>query len=369
MRRALELAAQARGLAEPNPPVGALLVREGGVVGEGHTQRFGGPHAEVMALRDAADRCRGATMYVTLEPCAHEGKTPPCAGALVEAGLRRVVVAALDPTPKTRGRGVASLREAGLQVDVGLCREESVRANAAFFKRAATGRPLVTAKWAMTADGKTATRTGSSRYISGAPARRVVHQLRGIVDCVAVGSRTARRDDPLLTCRMVEPRRMASRLVLCGRGCPAADSRLVQTCEEAPVLLAYPEEHPPDGLEEPLARGCQGLPVPAAHGFPRRVDPPALLDELGRRGMSNVLLEGGAEVLGSFFDAGQVDRVMVFVAPKITGGERAVTAVGARGIERMEEALPLRECAVRTVGPDVLIEGWINDPVQWLPEA
>jgi diaminohydroxyphosphoribosylaminopyrimidine deaminase/5-amino-6-(5-phosphoribosylamino)uracil reductase len=263
---------------------------------------------------------------------------------------------------------VAVLREAGVRVDVGLCREEAVRANAAFFKRAATGRPLVTAKWAMTADGKTATRTGSSRWISGTAARRLVHQIRGVVDCVAVGSRTAQRDDPLLTCRLAEPRRTASRLVLCGRGCPPADSRLVTTCGEAPVLLAYPEAHPPDGLDALLERGCEALPVPAAAGFPRRVAPAGLLDELGRRDMSNVLLEGGAEVLGSFFDAGQVDRTMVFVAPKIAGGEGAVTAVGARGVERMREALPLLQCAIRTVGPDVLMEGWVRDPLQWLPE-
>lgn len=365
MERALELAEGARGYAEPNPAVGAVVVRDGRIVGEGCTQACGGAHAEVEAVRDAGERARGAEMYVTLEPCAHHGKTPPCAPMLVQVGLRRVVMAVLDPTPKTGGRGLALLRESGVAAEVGLCREEAVVQNAAFFKVAATGRPLVIAKWAMSADGRIATRALASHWISGPEARAAVHEIRGMVDCVAVGGRTARRDDPLLTCRDAERRRTAARLVLCGRRLPAADSQLVRTLDEAPVLLAYPEGRPPDGLDALVEKGCEPLPVPASEEMPERVPPPALLDELGRRGMSNVLLEGGAEVLGSFFDAGQVDRVMAFVAPKVLGGREAVSAVGGTGAEQVDQAWPLHRCEVTTVGRDVLMRGWVTNPLTW----
>jgi len=367
MQRALELAEQARGYAEPNPLVGAVLVRDGRAVGEGHTRPYGGPHAEVEALRQAGPRAEGAEMFVTLEPCAHHGKTPPCAPALVEAGLRRVVMAVLDPTPKTGGRGLRLLTEAGLETAVGLCREEAVRQNAAFFKGAALGRPLVIAKWAMSLDGRIATRTGASRWISGEPARHAVHRVRGRVDCVIVGGRTAGLDDPLLTCRDAERRRTAARLVMCGRAVPAVESRLVRTLKEAPVLLAYPDGRVPEGLGALVRRGCEALPVEAMDGAPGRVAPPALLDELGRRQMSNVLLEGGAEVLGAFFETGQVDRVMVFVAPKVLGGAGAPSAVGGRGAEAPGDAPRVREPEVSALGEDALIQGWVSDPLAWAP--
>lgn len=365
MERALELAEEARGLAEPNPPVGAVLVRDGHVVGSGHTQPYGGPHAEVVALEDAGECARGATMYVTLEPCAHQGKTPPCAPRVVEAGVQRVAIAVLDPTPKTHRKGVELLRKAGVEVQVGLCREQAVRGNAAFFKLAAVAKPLVIAKWAMTADGKIATRTGDSRWISGPESRRRVHEVRGIVDCIIVGGRTARQDDPLLTCRDAEKRRTAARLVLCGRGVPSHDSRLVQTADEAPVLLAYPEKTPSEGLEPLLKAGCTAVPLPALEHQPTRVAPSALLEELGRREMSNVLVEGGSEVLGSFLDAGEVDRVMVFVAPLLVGGSQAPSAVGGVGPTEMRSARQLSGVKVSRTGCDVLVEGRLTDPMEW----
>ncbi len=365
MQQALDLAEKARGLAEPNPLVGAVIVRAGSLVGAGHTQPYGGAHAEVMALEDAGEAARDATMYVTLEPCAHHGKTPPCAPRLVEAGVSRLAAAVLDPTAKTHRKGVELLQKAGVQVGVGLCREEAVRQNAAFFKRSALGKPLVIAKWAMTADGKIATRTGDSRWISGPRSRRWVHRTRGLVDCIIVGGRTARRDDPLLTCRDAEVRRTAARLVLCGTRAPAADSRLARTVEEAPVLLAFPEESTPEGLDALVRAGCTPLPVPAVEDCPARVDPSALLEELGRREMSNVLLEGGAEVLGSFLDAGEVDRVMVFMAPRIVGGRDAPAAVAGVGLGKMRQARQLRRVEVTRCGPDVLMEGWLTDPLDW----
>ncbi|MCK4373972.1 MAG: bifunctional diaminohydroxyphosphoribosylaminopyrimidine deaminase/5-amino-6-(5-phosphoribosylamino)uracil reductase RibD, partial [Candidatus Brocadiae bacterium] len=307
MHRALALAEQGRGSVEPNPMVGAVIARGGRAVGEGYYQQFGGPHAEVLALREAGELARGAAMYVTLEPCDHEGKTPACAPAVAESGLRRVVIAALDPTARKKAGGVEILTERGVSVQVGLCREEAARLNAGFFKLAATGRPLVIAKWAMSADGKIATATGSARWISSPEARKLVHRVRGRVDCVIVGSRTALGDDPLLTCRQAERRRVAARLVLCGAGLPAADSRLARTVGEAPVLLAYPADHPPEGLDGLVELGCEALAVQVSERAPRRVDPEKLLEELGARRMTNVLVEGGGEALGSFFDARLVD--------------------------------------------------------------
>ncbi len=364
MARAMALAEQARGLAEPNPMVGAVIVRdEGTVVGEGFTQPYGGPHAEVMALQAAGPVAHGATMYVTLEPCNHYGKTPPCAPAVADAGISRVVAAVLDPTPKTGGKGRAELEGRGVKVEMGLCREEAVRQNAGFFKTAAAGRPLVIAKWAMSADGKIATRTGHSRWVSGPEARELVHAVRGQADCVMVGARTARMDDPLLTCRAGERRRTAARLVVCGRTAPAGGSKLIATVGEAPVLLAYPAETPPEGLSEAERAGCEPLPVvPVAPG---RIDLGALLDELGRRRMTNVLVEGGAELLGALFDAALVDRVMAFVAPVVVGGSGAPSPVAGGGVETMESAPRLQHSTVKQVGGDVLIEGWVVDPVTW----
>jgi diaminohydroxyphosphoribosylaminopyrimidine deaminase/5-amino-6-(5-phosphoribosylamino)uracil reductase len=369
MARAIALAEQGRGSTEPNPMVGAVIVRNGLVVGEGYTQPYGGPHAEVMALRAAGPAAAGATMYVSLEPCNHYGKTPPCAPAIAEGGIRRVVAAVLDPTEKTGGKGRAYLESKGVRVQVGLCRAEAVRQNAGFFKMAAVGRPLVIAKWAMSADGKLATRAGLSRWVSGPEARELVHAVRGQVDCIMVGARTALMDDPLLTCREGERRRTAARLVVCGGTAPAAGSRLVATVAEAPVLLAYADGAPPEGLAEAERAGCRPLPLPPDAATPGRPDLGALFDELGRRQMTNVLVEGGARLLGALFDAGLVDRVMAFVAPLVVGGSQAPSPLAGWGADSMEAALRLQHARTRPVGRDALIEGWVREPLQWARTA
>jgi len=396
MQRALRLAARGRGLVEPNPMVGAVLVKGGRIIGEGYHRRFGGPHAEVLALeaaRSGGFDPAGATLYVTLEPCAHHGKTPPCAPALVRAGVARVVTAMLDPLRERHaaeaqgpgGRtGLEVLRAAGIPVEVGLCGGAAAMLNAPFLKLAATGLPLVIAKWAMSLDGRIATRTGASRWISGAASRRLVHELRGRVDAVVIGVGTALRDDPLLTCREAPARRVAARVVLCGRRVPEAGSRLVRTARRVPVVLAYPEPRPPRGLEALGAAGCELLPVPAGAADGARVDPRCLLEALARRGATSVLVEGGAEVLGSFFERRLVDRALVFVAPLVIGGRQAVGAVGGRGPEGLEEALcapgetaPWSEddmpsapqTRVRVLGRDVLLDAWLRDPRAWAPSA
>jgi diaminohydroxyphosphoribosylaminopyrimidine deaminase / 5-amino-6-(5-phosphoribosylamino)uracil reductase len=364
MRTALSLAERGRGCVEPNPVVGAVIVCDDQVVARGWHGELGGPHAEVFAVREAGDAARGATLYVTLEPCAHHGRTPPCAPMLADAGIARLIVPTLDPTEKTCGRGVALCRERGIDVQVGLCREDAVQQNAAFFKHAATGRPLVTAKWAMTLDGKLATRTGSSRWISGSSSRQVAHELRAAAECIIVGRRTATLDDPLLTNRDAGGRRQPARLVVCGGRAIAPEAQLVQTAGESPVLLAYVADSPPDGLQAVLDAGC--LPVPLPCGASAELpDLTALIDELGARGMTSVLVEGGGALLGAFFDDGLVDRVAAFIAPRIVGGADAVTPVAGSGIAEMPDAVALHHQQLRTIGNDVLIEAWVVDPMTW----
>ena len=365
MRRALDLAGRGRGRVEPNPMVGAVVVRDGHTVAEGWHERFGGPHAEASALRRAGAEARGATLYVTLEPCTHEGKTPPCAPQVVEAGVGRLVVAALDPTAKVHGKGVWLCRERGIEVEVGVCRAEAVWQNAGFFKLTAVRRPLVTGKWAMSADGKAATRAGDSRWVSSAESRRIVHEERGRTDCVMVGAGTAAADDPLLTCRDAERRRVAARLVVCGaRAIPAA-SRLTSSTAEGPIILTFPAGREPSGLADAVGAGCEALPVEASAEAPERVDLTALLDELGRRGMTNVLVEGGGRLLGSLLDEGLLDRVMIFIAPVLVGGAEAAPVIAGRGVEKIAGAHGLRHATWRRVGPDMLLEGWLADPLGW----
>ena len=353
MARALELAERGRGHVEPNPLVGAVVVHEGRAVGEGWHQRFGGPHAEVHALAAAGEAARGATLYVTLEPCCHHGKTPPCTDAVLRAGVRRVVAAMPDPFPAVAGQGAERLRAAGVEVEFGPGEAAARRLNAPYLKLLAAGRPYVHAKWAMTLDGKIATRTGDSKWVSNKASRRHVHELRGRVDAVLVGVGTALADDPSLTARPPGPR-TAARVVLDSHARLPLTSILVRTAREVPTVLATADA-PPDRAAQLRAAGCEVLTLPARDGRP---DAGALLAELGRRRMTNVLVEGGAGVLGSFLDAGAIDEVHVFIAPRLAGGADALTAVGGRGVEKIAQALPLAECRVETVEGDVYVHGW-----------
>jgi diaminohydroxyphosphoribosylaminopyrimidine deaminase/5-amino-6-(5-phosphoribosylamino)uracil reductase len=354
MRRALGLAERGRGAVEPNPLVGAVLVRDGVVVGEGWHQRFGDPHAEVHALGAAGEAARGSTLYVTLEPCCHHGKTPPCTDAVLRAGVARVVAALADPFPQVAGQGARQLEAAGVRVKLGVCEAEARRVNAPYLKLLETGRPWVHAKWAMTLDGKIATRTGDSRWISNEASRRVVHQLRGRVDAIVVGIGTVLADNPQLTARPAGPR-TAARVVLDSQGRLPADCVLAQTARAVPTLLATTGRIPPAkraGLE---ALGCEVLPLAEADGRPAVQ---ALLGELGRRRWTNILVEGGGEVLGSFRDAGAIDEVHVFLAPRLAGGAGAPSPLGGRGVERIAEALPLARSQVEVLEGDVYVHGW-----------
>jgi diaminohydroxyphosphoribosylaminopyrimidine deaminase/5-amino-6-(5-phosphoribosylamino)uracil reductase len=354
MRRALELAEHGRGAVEPNPLVGAVVVREGRCVGEGWHRRYGEAHAEVNALAAAGEHSRGATLYVTLEPCCHHGKTPPCTDAVRHAGVRRVVAAMSDPFPQVAGKGAELLRAAGVAVELGLCEAEARRLNAPYLKLLATGTPYVHAKWAMTLDGKIATRSGDSKWVSGEAARRLVHEQRGRMDAVVVGIETALADDPLLTARPPGPR-APTRVVLDSRLRLPLTSRLVRTAREAPTLVAAAEKADPERAVALEACGVEVLHLPSPGGRPEVT---ALLYELGRRRFTNVIVEGGGGVLGAFLDARAIDEFHVFVAPKLVGGAAALSPVAGQGVATMAEALRLAGWRVEVVGDDVLLHGW-----------
>lgn len=355
MRRALAEAERGRGWVEPNPLVGAVVVRDGRELAVGHHTRFGGPHAEFEALKWAGPTARGATLYVTLEPCCHHGKTPPCTGAIAAAGIERVVAALRDPFPQVSGGGFAVLQAAGITVEEGLLAEEARRQNAPYLKRLARGLPYVVAKWAMTLDGKTATRSGDSRWISNPRSRALVHELRGRVDVIAVGIGTALADDPQLTARPPGPRR-AARLVLDSQARLPLESRLVQSARGAPVWLAVTSRAPADRLAALRERGCEILPFEGQGAVP--VLP--LLEELARRQATNVLVEGGGHVLGAFFDAGQVDAVDVYIAPRLAGGSHAHSPIRGDGVATMAQALRLDHCELSLIDGDVRLQGTVR---------
>jgi diaminohydroxyphosphoribosylaminopyrimidine deaminase/5-amino-6-(5-phosphoribosylamino)uracil reductase len=353
MRRALELAIQGEGFVEPNPLVGCVIARGAEIIGEGWHRQFGGPHAEIEALRIAGARAAGATMYVTLEPCCHAGKTPPCTRAVIEAGPRRVVAAMADLFPQVAGRGLDALRAAGIEVEVGLLEPEARWLNAPYLKLVGSGRPWIIAKWAMTLDGRIATRSDDSRWISSEASRRVVHRLRGRMDAVMVGRGTAERDDPLLTARPPGPR-TATRIVLDSRASLKSESRLVTTARQAPLLVAAgPDAAGPDRRRLSEA-GCEVLLCNGATHAERLC---ALLDELGRRRMTNVMVEGGGRLLGSLFDARLVDELHVFIAPKLVGGSDAPGPVGGEGVAAIAEALRLPSPGFERLGDDVYVHG------------
>jgi diaminohydroxyphosphoribosylaminopyrimidine deaminase/5-amino-6-(5-phosphoribosylamino)uracil reductase len=359
MRRALELAEQGIGRVEPNPPVGAVLVDDHfQFIAEGFHQQFGGPHAEVEALHCAGERSAGATLFVTLEPCCHEGKTGPCTEAIVRAGIRKVVAAIEDPYPGVHGQGIARLQSQGIAVEVGLLANEARRLAAPFLKRVTLGQPWVHAKWALTLDGKIATATGDSRWISSEASRAIVHALRGRMDAILIGAHTAALDNPLLTARPAGPK-IATRIVVDSACELSIDSQLVRTVNEAPLLIAASQNAPDSHVRRLRDLGIEVLQLPAK-GSEERVDLEALLRNLGRREFTNLLVEGGSRLFGSLFDAHLVDEVHVFVAPKIVGGADAPSAVGGQGVSSMGLATALDCVAVRELDGDVYVNGRLS---------
>ncbi|HND52271.1 MAG TPA: bifunctional diaminohydroxyphosphoribosylaminopyrimidine deaminase/5-amino-6-(5-phosphoribosylamino)uracil reductase RibD [Pirellulaceae bacterium] len=361
MARALELADRGTGTVEPNPQVGCVVVRDGVIVGEGWHQRYGGPHAEVHALAAAGPQARGATLYVTLEPCCHHGKTPPCTDAVIAAGVPRVVAAQLDPFPQVAGMGVERLHTAGIEVETGLLGDHARRLNAPYLKRVRTGRPWVIAKWAMTLDGKIATHSGDSRWISNERSREYVHRLRGRMDAIIVGRGTAVADDPLLTARP-PGQRTAARVVVDRGALLPLESQLVRTARDVPTLVAAAADRVSDDAGRSRCERLQAAGVELLLLEPnepaRQLD--ALMVELGRRRMTNVLVEGGAALFGALFDAGLIDEVQAFIAPRIVGGVAAPTPLAGVGRELMAAAASLEQLEIERLGGDVRIGGRIG---------
>ena len=355
MQRALELARQGLGTASPNPSVGAVLVRDGSIVGEGVTQPAGGPHAEAMAIAQAGDKARGAALYVTLEPCNYHGRTPPCVPAIIRAGVAEVHAATLDPNPRVDGRGVADLEAAGVRVVVGEDEVAAQRLMQAHFTWITTGMPFVTAKYAMSLDGKTATAAGDSRWISGAESRRWVHRMRATCDAIMVGIGTVLRDDPQLTARDEDDRpldRQPLRVVVDSRGRLPDTARLLDASGRTLVAVA---DASPERQAALRNAGAEVLSLPAEDG---RVDLRSLLEHLGGREVTGLLVEGGGTLLASLFREGLVDKVCAFVAPVLIGGRDAPTPWDGAGAGTIADALRLERVSIERLGDDMMVVGY-----------
>lgn len=353
MRAALSLAERGLGQVAPNPAVGCVLVApDGQIVGRGWTQKGGRPHAETEALRRAGSLAKGATAYVTLEPCSHHGKTPPCADVLVEAGIARAVVALEDSDPRVAGRGIARLREAGIPVDVGLCADEARRLNEGFFLKVEQGRPLVTVKLASSLDGNIATHTGDSKWITGPEARRHGHLLRAGHDAILVGSNTALSDDPELTCRLPGlADRSPIRIVADGRLRLPLTSRLVAMAAKVPTWLCTREGNDPARLDAYRDLGLEVIELPAEGDNP--LDVAALMQTLGARGVTRLLVEGGGAVIAALLQHDLIDRLVWFRAGLAIGGD-GVPAIGGLGLERVADAAKFTRTDVVPVGADMM---------------
>ena len=356
MARAISLARNGLGRTSPNPLVGAVIVRDGRIVAEGWHRKAGTPHAEIHALNMAGELARGATVYVSLEPCAHYGRTGPCARALVEAGVSRVVVAMTDPNPKVAGKGIAILQEAGIQVTTGVLEQEARQLNEVFLKWMTTGLPFVALKTAMTLDGKIATAAGQSQWITNEASRYETHRLRDVYDGILVGINTALADNPALTTRLKEyPGRNPVRIVVDSRARLPLESKLV-TDGAARTIVAVTAGAPADRLEALRSAGAEVI----VAGSGDQVDMHSLMEQLGAMKISSVLVEGGGSVNFSLLQAGLVDRVYAFIAPKLVGGRDALTPVEGEGFQELDRAVELENIQLRQLGSDVLLTGIVK---------
>jgi diaminohydroxyphosphoribosylaminopyrimidine deaminase / 5-amino-6-(5-phosphoribosylamino)uracil reductase len=360
MRTALALAARALGRSAPNPAVGCLIVRDGRVVGRGWTGDGGRPHAETIALAQAGTAARGATAYVSLEPCAHHGRTPPCSDALIAAGIARVVIPLIDPDPRVAGRGAAALEAAGIRVDCGCLETEAASLNMGFFTRIAEGRPMVTLKLAQSLDGRIATASGESRWITGPSARREVHLARARADAVLVGAGTVRADDPMLDVRDLGlPGVRPLRVVAGGRLRLPARGRLAESARHAPLLICHGPQADAGHRAAWAAAGAELVEIPG--GSDGRMDPRAMLAALGARGLTRVFCEGGGRLAAGLVAAGLVDEIVIYAAGIVLGAD-GHPAMGPLRLQRLAEAPRYRLADVRRVGDDLRAH-WLRAPV------
>ena len=356
MKRVLRLAEKGRGKTSPNPMVGAILVKDGRIVAEGYHAKAGEPHAEIIALRKTGKDAKEATLYLNLEPCTHYGKTPPCAPVVIEAGVRRAVIGMEDPNPLVKGRGVEALKRAGLDVYVGILEKECRRLNEAFCKYILNKEPFLILKVVATLDGKIATRKGESQWISGEASRRFVHRLRDQVDGVIVGIGTVLKDDPMLTAR-VKGGKDPYRIILDSRLRIPENAKVIEI-SPSKTIVATTELAPGEKVERLEKKGVRVLILDSKKG---RVDLKPCLFKLGEMGMMSLLVEGGSQLNGSFLDEGLIDKIFLFLSPKLIGDPQALGMFDGHEVTSLKEAIPLNELKIRRIGGDLLLEGYLQE--------
>jgi len=358
MRLALDLARKAEGQTNPNPVVGAVLVKSGEVVAKGYHKKAGLPHAEIIALRKAGGKARGADLYVNLEPCCHHGRTPPCTEAIIAAGIKRVILGIRDPNRLVSGRGIRFLRNQGVEVVTGVLKRDCEKINESFIKYITTGRPWVILKSAFSLDGKIATRTGDSRWITGSKARAYAHRLRSKVDAVLVGAETVRVDDPQLT---VRPKKKGMhnpvRIIVAGKNTISISAKIFNNAHKERVIYAASASLSSARKKKLKEIGVEVLLVKHKK---EQVDLPLLMDKLGEMEITSIMIEGGSEISGNALKEKLIDKVICFLAPKIIGGKNAPGPVGGQGIAKLKDSIQIKEMSVEKLGNDLVIEGNIH---------
>ncbi len=358
MKRALELSKKGIGYTNPNPLVGAVIVKEGRIIGEGYHKAYGHHHAEINAFLNATEDVKGATMYVTLEPCSHYGKTPPCAKAIVEKGIKKVVIGLKDPNPLVAGNGIKILQEAGIEVEVGILEDEVKKLNEIFLKYITTRMPFVIMKTAMTLDGKIATYTNESKWITGDLARKYVHKLRHRVAGIMVGIGTVLADNPSLTARLDDVKALDPiRIIVDSSARIPLDAKVLNLKSDTVTIIAVTNKADKEKIRLLKEKGAEVIVTPSKKD---RVDLTFLMKELGERKLDSILLEGGSQLNYSALEEGLVDKVNVFIATKIIGGNTAKTPVGGLGIAHLKDAIRLENMNIHPFGHDLMIEGYIR---------
>ncbi|MFC1587045.1 bifunctional diaminohydroxyphosphoribosylaminopyrimidine deaminase/5-amino-6-(5-phosphoribosylamino)uracil reductase RibD [Planctomycetota bacterium] len=357
MARALNLARQGYGRVSPNPLAGAVIVKNNEVIGEGYHHQFGGEHAEISAIADATESCRGATIYINLEPCCHEGKTPPCVDAILQHKFSQVVIAMRDLNPLTDGKSVQKLQAAGVEVIEGILQREAEEMNAPFIKLVKTGKPYVIAKWAMTMDGKIATKTGDSKWISSESALDYGHQLRNEVDAVMVGLGTVLKDDPLLTCRRIPDGRNPLRIIFDSRAKLPGGFKILKTAPEVTTYVVVTDEAKDSAINRLEAAGCKILRTPSRFGL---VDVDQALKSLAAQDIGIVMIEGGSKLLGSAFDLQEVDELVILLAPKLIGGHGGLPPIGGSGRKAIADAIRIGDLKIQHLGADLVLRGKVS---------
>lgn len=358
MKMALTLAIKGQGFTSPNPMVGAVIVKDGKVVGKGYHKAVGSAHAEVNAIDDAGILARGGTLYVTLEPCNHTGRTPPCTEKILEAGIRRVIVAMDDPNPDVKGGGIGYLKKQGINVMLGVCENEAKKINEAFIKYVNTRRPFVILKCAATLDGRIATRTGDSRWVSGEESRMYVHRLRHAADAIMVGIDTVKKDDPSLTTRLNDMKgKDPARVILDTYLSISEDAKVLRLDSDSDTIIVTGGAVSSDKKDRIEKKGALVIESPVKDGL---IDLDSLMDRLGAMGITSLLIEGGSRVIASALTAGIADKIIFFYAPKILGGDDGVPVCKGPGPALMNGCIPVKDINVRRFGDDVMIEGYIG---------